>query len=221
MCVKKTKQRNNSTLKLMFPIFFPLRRFVFKKKNWNNKTQNDNIYVYVPISFLIGGLMVGTLYYYCIVDVLLFGCYQLLERRVTLMDENKKIQIALQVRSKLTNKDDLSDLSIAVSIPDIVVSGSVAVTTGEGRYDVMKRTMVWKLDELPKGESFMVTAEAELNQPMDKQLLQDLSFPALLRCHSKDKISNAKFYASDAVGYPSTVTASVVASSYRILHRLK
>ena len=121
----------------------------------------------------------------------------------------------------MTNKDDLSDLSIAVSIPDIVVSRSVTVTTGEGRFDAMKRTMIWKLDELSKGESLMVTAEAELNQPMEKQELQSLSFPALLRCRSKDKISNAKFYASDVVGHPSTVTASVVASSFRILHRLK
>jgi hypothetical protein len=144
---------------------------------------------------------------------------QLLERKIT--KSRQKIHIAIQVRSKLTNPDDLFEFAIALALSDTVDGDSVEVTSGEGEWDRLKRTITWKKDHLQKGESFMVTARAVLTEEAGAMPDDELSFPVMLRCRSDDQISTAQFQAIEAIGYPATVSCSTVAKTYRIIHRLK
>eukprot|EP00934_Nitzschia_sp_Nitz4_P009287 Nitzschia sp. Nitz4//scaffold56_size114212//41724//42805//NITZ4_003943-RA/size114212-processed-gene-0.61-mRNA-1//-1//CDS//3329554685//9277//frame0 len=142
----------------------------------------------------------------------------LLEKKVTRSKE--KIQVALQVRSKLTNPADLSEFSIALSMSEKVASDSVEVNVGIGEWDRMTRTIVWKLDRLPKGESFMVSARAKLTQEFKDLDTAELDFPVMMRCRCNDQISKAAFQAVEATGFPATITSSTTERSYRIIHRL-
>mmetsp|Transcript_935 Transcript_935/g.1998 ORF Transcript_935/g.1998 Transcript_935/m.1998 type:complete len:319 (-) Transcript_935:395-1351(-) len=139
----------------------------------------------------------------------------LLEQKV--VRSNGKIQIAIQVRSKLSNPDDLSEFSIVTSIPDIVNEDSVEIVTGYGEFDALKRCITWEKDMLPKGQSFMVSAKCAMNDTPGNDALK---FPVMLRCRTKDQISSIQFQAIAAEGHPATISSSVVGKSFRILHRL-
>jgi hypothetical protein len=131
------------------------------------------------------------------------------------------VQIAIQVRSKLSNAEDLTEFSIALSISENVVGNSVEIASGEGgEYDHMKRTITWKLPHLRKGESFMVSARGKL---LDEAKAGDveLKFPVMLRCRSQDQISSTRFQAIEASGYPATVSSSTTGNTFRMIHRLK
>ena len=130
-----------------------------------------------------------------------------------------KVQVAIQVRSKLSNPDDLTEFSIVLSISDKVAADSVLINTGQGEFDKLKRIVTWKLSQLPKGESFMVSVRGRLLDDTDPD--EELSFPVMLRCRSRDQISSVQFQAVEASGYPASVTSNVFANSYRIIHRLK
>ena len=137
-----------------------------------------------------------------------------------------KIQIAVQVRSKLSNPDDLSKISIVVFIPGRVNANSVAILAGDGEFDQWKRCVTWELEHLPKGQSFMVSAKCELDvnatseTPEEARVSEGLKFPVMLRCRSKDQISSIRFQAIEANGHPATVSSSNVGKTYRIVHRL-
>ena len=130
------------------------------------------------------------------------------------------VRVALQVRSKLSNNGDLSDFTIAIAIPERVNAETIEVTRGEGVFDDLKRTIKWSVPFLPKGESFMVSALAQLWSPVTNEDQMLLKFPVLLRCSSNfDQISNVELKAEEADGYPSSVLYSQN-FSFRLLHRL-
>jgi hypothetical protein len=136
-----------------------------------------------------------------------------------------KIQIAIQVRSKLTNPDDMSKFTVVVSIPQRVNSNSVAVVSGSGQWDPYKRSITWEMEHLPKGQSFMVSAKCALDDisesPEAAESNEGLDFSVMLRCASNDLISPLRWEAVPANGYPATVSSSMVGQSFRILHRLQ
>jgi hypothetical protein len=137
----------------------------------------------------------------------------LLERKVTM--SGLMCRVAVQVRSKLTNNGNLQNFSIAVAVPECVNGASIEIVRGEGEYDELKRMIMWKLDELQKGESFMVSAQAKLWESTT-----EIQFPVLLRCSSvTDQISGVEFKVTAVSGYPSSITSSAT-HSFRLLHRL-
>jgi hypothetical protein len=141
----------------------------------------------------------------------------LLERKVTVHDTS--VRVAIQVRSKLTNQGDMKDFTIAVAIPERVDGASIQILRGEGTWDELKRTVKWKLDSLDKGESFMVSAQAQLWNPLGDGE-PEVTFPVMLRCTSAaDQIGSIDFQATEADGHPASVTSST-AHSFRLLHRL-
>jgi hypothetical protein len=141
----------------------------------------------------------------------------LLERKVTVHDTS--VRVAIQVRSKLTNQGDMKDFTIAVAIPERVDGSSIQILRGEGTWDELKRTVKWKLDSLDKGESFMVSAQAKLWNPLGDGE-PEVTFPVMLRCTSAaDQIGSIDFQATEADGHPASVTSST-AHSFRLLHRL-
>ena len=132
----------------------------------------------------------------------------------------KSVRLALQVRSKLLNNGDLQDFTIAVAIPERVNADTIEITRGQGVLDALKRTIKWSIPDLPKGESFMVSAQAQLwsNVTNEDQLL--LRFPVMLRCSSQhDQISSISLTAEEASGFPSTITYNRRVS-FRLMHRL-
>lgn len=140
----------------------------------------------------------------------------LLERKVTVQD--KSVRIAIQVRSKLSNLGNMEDFSIALAIPERVDGSSVEVVRGDGHYDELKRTIIWKLSLLNKGESFMVSAHANLWMALAAD--EDLQFPAILRCSSSaDHISSLDVQVSESLEHPASLTSHKV-HSFRLLHRL-
>lgn len=142
----------------------------------------------------------------------------LVERKITMYGNT--VRVALQVRSKLSNNGDMTDFTIAVAVPERVNGETIQVSRGNGVYDELKRTIKWSVEDLPKGESFMVSAQAQLwsSATKDDQVL--LNFPVLLRCSSNyDQISNVELKAEEADGFPSTVSYSQL-FSFRLLHRL-
>mmetsp|Transcript_12241 Transcript_12241/g.33958 ORF Transcript_12241/g.33958 Transcript_12241/m.33958 type:complete len:433 (-) Transcript_12241:39-1337(-) len=139
----------------------------------------------------------------------------LLERKVTIHETS--CRIALQVRSKLTNKGDLKDFTLAVAIPEVVNSDSIEIVRGQGSVDGLKRLIKFKLAHLNKGESFMVSAQANLWKAMNAE---EVRFPVLMRCSSTDDhISTVDFEVMEADGTPCSISVTK-AHSFRLLHRL-
>jgi hypothetical protein len=137
----------------------------------------------------------------------------LLERKVTV--SGTSCRIAVQVRSKLSNLGNLLEFTIALAIPECVNFATIDIVRGDGESDELKRTIVWKLAELQKGESFMVSAQAQLWDPTT-----EIQFPVMLRCRSvADQISDVVFEVAPADGHPSSITFTT-AKSFRLLHRL-
>lgn len=145
--------------------------------------------------------------------------YQLLERKIT--RSKAKVQVIIQVRSKLSNQDDLKEMSILLSISDKIAGDSVEINTGKGEWDRASRTVLWTLEKLPKGESFLVSVRAMLTEANADVPTSDLEFPVMLRCTSVDQLSSAQFQAVEASGYPATVSSATVQRTFRIVHRLK
>jgi hypothetical protein len=167
----------------------------------------------------LGFLKVQTIVLVNVITNTFSACFnQLLERKVT--RSKAKVQIAIQVRSKLSNPGDLSEFSVALAMSEKVLGDTVEINAGAGQWDRLTRTITWKLDNLPRGESFMISARAKVAE--DASADEELKFPVMLRCRSQeDQISTAQFQAIEASGYPATVTSSTVHKTYRILHRLK
>jgi hypothetical protein len=134
------------------------------------------------------------------------------------------MQIAIQVRSKLSNPDDMSKFTIVASIPPRFNSNSIVIVSGVGHYDPMKRCITWENQHLPKGESFLVSAKCELNDtsesPEDAESNEGLDIPVMLRCTSNDQISPIHFEAVEATGYPAVISSTIVGQSFRIVHRV-
>jgi hypothetical protein len=139
-----------------------------------------------------------------------------LEQKIT--KTRQYVQIAVQVRSKLTNQSDLTDFSLEVSVPDTIIGRSIKVVAGDGKFDELKRAILWTKNHLPKGESFMVSARANVEAELNPD---ELEFPVLLRCSSQDQISTAQFQAIEAHGHPASVSSATNVMTFRMLHRLQ
>ena len=140
----------------------------------------------------------------------------LLERKVT--THGSSCRVAVQIRSKLTNKGNMEEFTVAVAVPERVDGESIEILRGDGEWDELQRTIKWKLPLLNKGESFMVSAQAKLWKVKDQD--EDIRFPVLLRCSSSaDQISTVEVRAAEADGHPSSLT-STTTYSFRLLHRL-
>lgn len=126
--------------------------------------------------------------------------------------------MAVQVRSKLTNLYDLTDLSITLALANCVISEEVEVNVGEGTYEQMKRVITWKLGALQKGDSFMVSVRCLVSEGAEDN---ELKFPVILRCSSLDQISTGEFKAVEATGYPASLSTEVISRTFRLIHRLK
>ena len=148
----------------------------------------------------------------------------MLERKVSKV--KSYVHVAIQVRSKLTNRSDLRDFSIALSIPptEYIDNSNIEILSGVGKYDELKHTITWTRSNLPMGASFMVSAKMKLytdEEDLDNSSIDDMDFPVMMRCTSQDQISSAQFQAVEASGHPASITYMTPSKSFRIVHRIK
>jgi len=115
----------------------------------------------------------------------------------------------------------MKQMSIVLSVSDKIDGDTVDINVGDGEWDRASRTILWKVERLAKGESFMVSVRAKLTDENKDVETSDLIFPVMMRCESEDQISSATFQAIEASGYPSTISMASVRKSFRIVHRLK
>ncbi len=114
----------------------------------------------------------------------------------------------------------MEDFTIAVAIPECINGDTVESSRGDGVYDDLKRTIKWTVPELPKGESVMVCAQAQLWTSISDDERDRIRFPVLLRCTSDvDKVSTVDLRAVEADGFPAVVSFSKI-HSFRLIHRL-
>lgn len=182
---------------------------VFRPEKITSSDSSDNV-VHIP-KHEIGFVQIGS---YSLTKVVQHMPI-LLERRVTV--KGTSCRVAIQVRSKLSNKGDVNDFTIALAVPEYVSGDMNQIVQGDGVWDQLKRTIKWTRKSLKKGESFVISALFELFDDIDPKELQ---FPVLLRCSSTtDPISAADFKVMKAEGQPASITVHK-SYSFLLLHRL-
>lgn len=114
----------------------------------------------------------------------------------------KKCRISVQVRSNLSNRGDLSDFLIVAAIPPTLRGDSLEITRGDtGAWDANKRTVTWRVGNLPHGESCLVSAEADVARAMVDAMMENpfsarsaeerVRCPVMVRCLSGvDQVSD-------------------------------
>ena len=138
-------------------------------------------------------------------------------------------RISIQIRSNLSNKGDLHDFIIVLSIPSSLQENTVKITRGlNGEVDEMKGIVTWKIGHLGHGKSNLVSIEAELNDTSfdmlgslgAEALVERIDFPVLVRCSSgMDQISDVVLKCGSLDECPASVAVQVV-KSFRLIHRV-
>jgi hypothetical protein len=142
-------------------------------------------------------------------------------------------RMSIQIRSNLSNKGDISNLTIIVAIPNTLRGETVLVTRGkQGVWDATKRIVAWKIGTLPHGESCLVSAEAEVSSTVanlmhepqhdaTKVIKEKVRCPVLVRCSSEvDQVSDLRLSAIALPDVPANIARVNQVTSYRILHRV-
>jgi hypothetical protein len=142
----------------------------------------------------------------------------LIERKIT--RNGTRVRIAIQVRSRLDNNGDMKDITILLAVPEKVDGASVTISRGNGVYDALRRTIKWNLPALYKGDSALVTAEADLwKRPTPGD--DETPFPVLFRCSSvADPITPIQWKLAQVSGSPSHLSVTSIKHTFRLLHRL-
>jgi hypothetical protein len=142
----------------------------------------------------------------------------LVERKIT--RNGTRVRIAIQVRSRLDNNGDMEDMTILVAVPEKVNGATVTIPRGNGVYDALKRTIKWKLTGLMKGDSALVTAEADLwKRPAPEE--DETPFPILFRCTAvADPITPLQWKLAQVSGSPAHISVASIKHTFRVLHRL-
>lgn len=152
----------------------------------------------------------------------------LVQSKATLKE--KICRVGIQIRSNLSNRGDINDLSISVPIPNTLQESSVKITRGKGSWNECKRLVNWDIGTLAHGQSVLVSVEAEVSHTM-AQLLEDddlssmkfnekIHCPVLVRCSSiSDTLTDFTISASPWMEEPSNMSLQQ-GQSYRLLHRI-
>mmetsp|Transcript_9184 Transcript_9184/g.24807 ORF Transcript_9184/g.24807 Transcript_9184/m.24807 type:complete len:119 (-) Transcript_9184:301-657(-) len=118
----------------------------------------------------------------------------------------------------MDNSSDLTHIRITASIAPSVLGSSITMVSGNGEFDKMKRTISWKLDRLPKGESFMVSAKARVQEDVPTTPKE---FPVMLRCSAQDQISTVSLQAAKLPNHPASIASQLQSRSFLLVHHLK
>lgn len=107
-------------------------------------------------------------------------CLQRVQTRVRL--EGSHWRVALQISSNPHNEDNLTDLTIIMGVPPVVLGESLVTSPAGGVWNAAKRSVIWCVSELGGGEKFQLQArfEPDPSAPVEKD--ETPKFPVLVRC---------------------------------------
>ena len=148
-------------------------------------------------------------------------------------------RISVQIRTNLSNQGNLSNFTVVAAIPTTLKGSGLQITRGSGNWDEIKRIVTWKLGDLPKGQSSLVSVEAEIAPSIasllslssslsdtaasasnNKIVQEKIRFPVLVRCSSElDQISEMSLNVSELESVPASIVLHVT-RSFRLLHRV-
>lgn len=155
----------------------------------------------------------------------------LVQTKASVKAKLKTCRISVQIRSNLSNMGDLSSFTIIIAIPTTLKGETVKVTRGDqGVWDANKRIVTWKIGHLSHGESYLVSAEAEVsdavatvlqNNQFNSKVAEDkISCPCLVNCVSEvDQVSDVTMSAVALDGVPATIVQHQT-QSYHLIHRV-
>jgi hypothetical protein len=135
------------------------------------------------------------------------------------VDDNA-CRVALQISSNPNNSASLTDLTIIMIAPDVVIGESLLTQPAGGVWDEEKRGVVWCVSELSGGEKFQLQARFEMTKNRtSKDILQ---FPVTVRCQCLfAQLSEIEMEVRDMPELYSAEVAMKVARRFRLSHREK
>lgn len=135
------------------------------------------------------------------------------------IDENA-CRVALQISSNPSNSASLTDLTIIMSTPDVVIGETLLTQPTGGVWDEEKRGVVWCVSELGGGEKFQLQARFEtIKNRVSKDALQ---FPVTVRCQCLfAQLSDIEMEVRDMPDKYSAEMTMKVARRFRLSHREK
>lgn len=135
------------------------------------------------------------------------------------VDDNA-CRVALQISSNPNNSASLTDLTIIMNAPDVVIGDTLMTQPAGGVWDEEKKSVVWCVSELGGGEKFQLQARFEtVNNRVPKDALQ---FPVMVRCQCLfAQLSEIEMEVRDMPEVYSAEVAMKVARRFRLSHREK
>jgi len=130
-------------------------------------------------------------------------------------------RVALQISSNPANEDDLTDLTIIMSVPSEVRGESLSTHPPGGVWNAVKRSVIWCVAELGDGEKFQLQAQFELDEEKIKTAeAEKPKFPVLVRCQCMyAQLSGIELEVADIPDvFPAEVTMKL-ARRFRLMHR--
>jgi len=127
-------------------------------------------------------------------------------------------RVALQISSNPSNEKKLTEITIALTVPDNIVGESVTTQPEGGIWNATKRNVLWCVKELGEGEKFVLQAQFALVKAAEESGESPV-FPIMVRCQSMSaQLSGISLDCSDAKGFPGDVTTKL-ARRFRISQR--
>lgn len=132
--------------------------------------------------------------------------------------DGRACRVALQISSNPNNSASLTDLTIIMNVPDVVLGESLMTQPAGGVWDESKKCVIWCVSELGGGEKFQLQARFDMRSR--KVSAEDLSFPVMVRCQCLfAQLSDIELEVSDIPDhFPAEMTMKV-ARRFRLSHR--
>mmetsp|Transcript_22984 Transcript_22984/g.54542 ORF Transcript_22984/g.54542 Transcript_22984/m.54542 type:complete len:833 (+) Transcript_22984:291-2789(+) len=136
-------------------------------------------------------------------------------------EEDDYVRVALQISSNPHNEDNLTDLTIIMGVPPVVIGETLTTSPAGGVWNASKRSVIWCVSELGGGEKFQLQARFEIDHEAPVDVDEGIpKFPVLVRCQCMHaQLSDIEV---DVRDIPQVVDAEIrmkLARRFRLSHR--
>uniref|UniRef100_A0A7R9ZQQ0 MHD domain-containing protein n=1 Tax=Craspedostauros australis TaxID=1486917 RepID=A0A7R9ZQQ0_9STRA len=133
--------------------------------------------------------------------------------------ENQYWRVAVQISSNPHNEDNLTNLTIIMGVPPAVNGESMVTYPDGGKWNVSKRSVIWCVSELSRGEKFQLQARFEADPSVNGSDEQP-KFPVLVRCECMySQLSDIEVEVTDVPDVFATDMKMKLARRFRLSHR--
>ena len=129
-------------------------------------------------------------------------------------------RVALQISSNPNNSAVLADLTIIMSVPELLVGQSLLTQPPGGVWDESKRSVIWCVSELGGGEKFQL--QAAFDTVDDEVRSEELGFAVMVRCQCLfAQLSDIELEVRDIPEVLPAEMSMKIARRFRLSHREK